>query len=227
MKVLQEDVLKIEDADACIIAKDQNGLLRLGVSAAGESDNAAAGVSEVLPWLLVAAAAAVRPERVRALAVTRVLSAAPELPDTPLPAGVAFQRVALLDAPSEDLAPHLDAAADAIEQVRASGGRTLVHCVAGVSRSAALCLAHLVKHCGLPLRAAFAHLRARRPAARPSAAFFRQLIDFERAALGAASVAMVRHPAAPGALIPDVYEPDYRHTVWFQQHCAGRAFGRH
>jgi len=102
-------------------------------------------------------------------------------------------------------------------QVRSAGGKTLVHCVSGVSRSASLCLAYLMKHERMPLRRAFAHLKSRRPSIRPNTGFFTQLIEFERRVFGAPTVSMVYNPAA-GTLIPDVYEPEYQKMLWYQQH---------
>jgi len=102
-------------------------------------------------------------------------------------------------------------------QVRSAGGKTLVHCVSGVSRSASLCLAYLMKHERMPLRRAFAHLKSMRPSIRPNTGFFTQLIEFERRVFGAATVSMVYNPAA-GMLIPDVYEPEYQKMLWYQQH---------
>ena len=102
-------------------------------------------------------------------------------------------------------------------QVRSAGGKTLVHCVSGVSRSASLCLAYLMKHERMPLTRAFAHLKSRRPSVRPNTGFFTQLIEFERRVFGAATVSMVYNPAA-GMLIPDVYEPEYQKMLWYQQH---------
>lgn len=110
-------------------------------------------------------------------------------------------------------------------QVRCSGGKTLVHCVAGVSRSASLCLAYLIKHERMPLRKAFAHLRSRRPSIRPNTGFFTQLIEFERRLFGAATVSMVHNQAA-GTIIPDVYEVEYQNMLWYQKHYSGN-FRRH
>jgi atypical dual specificity phosphatase len=112
-----------------------------------------------------------------------------------------------------------------IEEVRQAGGRTLVHCTAGVSRSASLCLAYLMKYEHMALRKAFSHLRSVRPAVRPNSGFFRQLIDLERRLLGHESVAMV-HNAAAGMQIPDVYEIDYQKMLWFQQNYR-TSLGRH
>uniref|UniRef100_A0A0M3HVJ6 Dual specificity protein phosphatase 14 n=1 Tax=Ascaris lumbricoides TaxID=6252 RepID=A0A0M3HVJ6_ASCLU len=67
-----------------------------------------------------------------------------------------------------------------IEEVVSQGGKVLVHCVAGVSRSASLCLAFLVKYRNMSLRDAYRHMASRRPLVRPNIGFWRQLISFEQ-----------------------------------------------
>lgn len=88
------------------------------------------------------------------------MNAAPELPDTPLPdTNPLYYQVPVLDKGDADLKRYFDEVADLLEQVRLSDGRAMVHCVAGVSRSASLCIAYLIKHMGMRLREAFAHVR--------------------------------------------------------------------
>lgn len=57
-------------------------------------------------------------------------------------------RVRLDDVPSSNLYPYFDPVADKIKEVASRGGRTLVHCMAGVSRSSSLCIAYLMKYKG-------------------------------------------------------------------------------
>ncbi|XP_037080106.1 dual specificity protein phosphatase 14-like isoform X2 [Pollicipes pollicipes] len=168
-------------------------------------------LSPVTEYLLLGGAPAVTVERIRQLGVTCVINVT-ELPNLPV-AGVDYIRIAIDDLPSAQLSAFFDSAADAVEQQRRRGGRTLIHCVAGVSRSASLVLAHQVKHAGLSLREAFQRVRSRRAVVRPNAGFFQQLIEFERRVRGSASVRMVRHPAGGGELIPDVYETEYRRLI--------------
>lgn len=59
------------------------------------------------------------------------------------------------------------------------GGRVLVHCYVGRSRSAALVLAFLMARRGMPLREAMATLRRVRPQARPNSGFYRELVEYE------------------------------------------------
>ncbi|XP_054262778.1 dual specificity phosphatase 28 [Macrosteles quadrilineatus] len=181
-------------------------------------------VSRITPSLFLSGAPAVREDVLVSLGVSYVVSVAPELPPPPLPPQVALVlRVPLKDLPSEDLLSRLHTTTDTIQQVIEGGGRVLVHCVAGVSRSAAIVLAYLVKHQRLPLHDAFTHLRACRPAVRPNTGFFRQLIEFEQQTMGTTSVDMVFNSAAR-THIPDVYEPDYQNTLCFLNN---RNFGKH
>nr|CDQ02924.1 Bm2340, isoform a [Brugia malayi] len=66
-----------------------------------------------------------------------------------------------------------------IETVISSGGNVLVHCMAGVSRSATICLAFLTKFCCKSLRQAYQLMAQKRPFVRPNIGFWRQLIIYE------------------------------------------------
>lgn len=52
------------------------------------------------------------------------------------------------DVPTASLYPFFDRVADKIHDVASKGGRALVHCMAGVSRSSTLCIAYLMKYKG-------------------------------------------------------------------------------
>uniref|UniRef100_A0AAV2JSJ2 Tyrosine specific protein phosphatases domain-containing protein n=2 Tax=Knipowitschia caucasica TaxID=637954 RepID=A0AAV2JSJ2_KNICA len=65
----------------------------------------------------------------------------------PFPAVMLTQlRVSVLDEPQQDLYAHLDVCADAIAAEEQRGGRTLVFCKNGRSRSATVCTAYLLKY---------------------------------------------------------------------------------
>lgn len=57
-------------------------------------------------------------------------------------------RVQVDDVPSANLAPYFDRVANKLNEVIARGGRVLVHCMAGISRSSTLCIAYLMKYKG-------------------------------------------------------------------------------
>lgn len=61
------------------------------------------------------------------------------------------------------------------------GGAILVHCYAGVSRSASCVIAFLMQECGLTFLEAMTFVRKKRPIVFPNFGFQRQLMDFEKA----------------------------------------------
>jgi len=69
------------------------------------------------------------------------------------------------------IADHFDPAFDFIEEARAAGSAALVHCFCGVSRSAAVVAACLMRANGLPLADALTYLQVRRPRVNPNRGF--------------------------------------------------------
>jgi protein-tyrosine phosphatase len=97
----------------------------------------------------------------------------------------------LADTPEQDMGAAFSAATTFIGGAAACGGRVLVHCVAGISRSVAVTLAYFTCPSGgnLPLRAAWALVKRRRAAALPNTGFRAQLGAFEVEVRGRSSVA--------------------------------------
>lgn len=56
----------------------------------------------------------------------------------------------------------------------------LVHCHAGVSRSATVCIAYIMKNLDHDLRSAYDFVKARRPCVSPNLHFMGQLLEFEK-----------------------------------------------
>ncbi|KAI4904371.1 hypothetical protein NFI96_007939 [Prochilodus magdalenae] len=125
---------------------------------------------------------------------------------------VEYVWVPVPDSPETQLQEHFNTVADKIDKVRGQHGRVLVHCCAGVSRSATLCLAFLMKHCSMSLVEAHGLLKSRRPMIRPNSGFWKQLIEYEVKLRGTSSVMMV---SSPVGLIPDLYEKETRGLIPF------------
>ena len=66
-----------------------------------------------------------------------------------------------------------------VAAARQTARKVLVHCVAGINRSAALCIAHLIAE-GRTLVEAFETVYSVRPIVLSNAGFCRQLVDFAR-----------------------------------------------
>ncbi|TKR92876.1 hypothetical protein L596_007444 [Steinernema carpocapsae] len=120
-----------------------------------------------------------------------------------------YMKIRIEDNPHARLDNYFDMVADKIRSVKERGGKTLVHCVAGVSRSASLCIVYLVKYEKMTLRQAYHYVKAARPIVRPNVGFWKQMIDYEKRLRGHASVSMVNtiHCDLP---IPDVYSNDLK-----------------
>ncbi|KAK1790743.1 hypothetical protein P4O66_014603 [Electrophorus voltai] len=89
-------------------------------------------------------------------------------------------RVPVYDDPNEDLYKYFDRCADAIHSEANRGGRTVVYCKNGRSRSATICVAYLMKHQGLTLTNAFEVVKRARPVVEPNQGFWAQLEQYEQ-----------------------------------------------
>ena len=56
----------------------------------------------------------------------------------------------------------------------------MIHCVLGVSRSASLLIAYLMKYKNMSLKTAYDFVSSKRPCVRPNPGFWRQLTDYEK-----------------------------------------------
>ncbi|KAG8508067.1 Dual specificity protein phosphatase 18 [Galemys pyrenaicus] len=120
---------------------------------------------------------------------------------------IQYVQVPVADAPSSRLYDFFDPIADHIHSVEMKQGRTLLHCVAGVSRSAALCLAYLMKYHAMTLLDAHTWTKSCRPIIRPNNGFWEQLIHYEFELYSKNTVRMVDSPMG---VIPDIYEKEVR-----------------
>lgn len=123
---------------------------------------------------------------------------------------IQYLQVPVTDTPVSCLSDFFDPIADHIHTVEMKQGRTLLHCAAGVSRSATLCLAYLMKYHTMSLLEAHAWTKACRPIIRPNSGFWEQLIHYEFQLFGKNTVRMVNSPLG---VIPDIYEKEARLMV--------------
>ena len=66
------------------------------------------------------------------------------------------------------------------ESARCGGGKVLVHCQAGVSRSPTLVVAYLMARYGRPMMDTFGVVKERRPIVAPNFNFMGQLMEWEQ-----------------------------------------------
>lgn len=84
------------------------------------------------------------------------------------------------------------------DHVKQSGGKVLVHCEAGISRSPTICMAYIMRTQQLQLDAAFDIIKQRRAVVSPNFSFMGQLLQFESEVLTTAPA----HTADPQPATP-------------------------
>ncbi|KAI0773233.1 protein-tyrosine phosphatase-like protein [Trametes elegans] len=136
--------------------------------------------SEIVPGLFLSDMyTATSPAVLQHLGITHVASVLRK-PSHRYPASITHLCVPVDDRTDTNLLDYLDAAVAWIDCALARGGRVLVHCVWGMSRSASVVIAYLVAARALSLQEAHSLARARRRVVRPNAGFMAQLEVYER-----------------------------------------------
>lgn len=121
--------------------------------------------------------AACNRDDMRALGVTHVVSLIGSLDCTP--PDVPRTLIDVADRPGQDMTAAFEEGARAIDAARAAGGRVLVHCAAGVSRSSATVIYYLMTREHQSYDEALARVRDVRSIANPNEGFERQLRALE------------------------------------------------
>ena len=142
--------------------------------------------------------------------ITCVITVCKEVPKLDLK-HVELLRLDVLDKPTESLSRYFDLVADKINDVTNKKGACLIHCVAGISRSATMVLVYLMKYQSLTLKEAHALVKSRRPFIRPNLGFWRQLVEYEYSLFGKNSIKII--PSNIG-YIPDIYENEVKSMMW-------------
>uniref|UniRef100_A0A8C8LV48 Dual specificity phosphatase 16 n=1 Tax=Oncorhynchus tshawytscha TaxID=74940 RepID=A0A8C8LV48_ONCTS len=91
-----------------------------------------------------------------------------------------FLRVPVNDSFCEKILPWLDRSVEFIEKAKASNACVLVHCLAGISRSATIAIAYIMTRMDMSLDEAYRFVKEKRPTISPNFNFLGQLLDFEK-----------------------------------------------
>lgn len=117
------------------------------------------------------------------LLVSHVLTCGRNLKIAHMPPGVKHLVLEVDDNDTESINVHFSKGIDFIKdgvKGTAAGPSVLVHCFAGVSRSATMIVAFLMREKHMPFAAAMQHVKEQRPAANPNPNFIQQLKEFEK-----------------------------------------------
>lgn len=166
-------------------------------------------IAKLTDRLFLSGASAITHQRLLRNEITHIINSTNDVPIFNIP-GIQSTRVHVDDHPRTRLDLHFDRVADEINSITTRGGKVLVHCVVGVSRSATLCIVYLMKYHRMTLIMAHDYVRSKRPIIRPNVGFWRQLIDYERKLFGRTTVKMINSIAGP---IPDIYKQYVRYMI--------------
>ena len=147
-------------------------------------------ISQITPILFVSALSAITDDKLKELGINLVVNATKDLPCYRPQEGldVSVIRVPVNDFVEANLMPYFKPVADLIQENGNVGGKTVVHCLCGVSRSVSLCIAFLMSYKSsekaakgkMNIYEGLDYVKARRSIARPNAGFVKQLVHFEK-----------------------------------------------
>nr|XP_060614390.1 LOW QUALITY PROTEIN: dual specificity protein phosphatase 10-like [Anolis sagrei ordinatus] len=140
-----------------------------------------AELSPILPFLFLGNERDAQDlERMLSLNVGHVLNVTTHLPLYHADSGrLRYKRLPATDNSRQDLRQYFEEAFEFIEEAHQSGKGVLIHCQAGVSRSATIVIAYLMKHTLMTMGDAYKYVKGRRPIISPNLNFMGQLLEFE------------------------------------------------
>lgn len=107
--------------------------------------------------------------------ITHILSVGIETPPIEGCDNVRTKFIECLDLPETDLLVVIKQSSEFIERCREDGGKILVHCNAGVSRSTSVVIGYLMRHHDYTFLQALGLVRSKRPCVQPNVGFINQL----------------------------------------------------
>ncbi|XP_068615027.1 dual specificity protein phosphatase 5-like [Brachionichthys hirsutus] len=148
---------------------------------------------EILPFLFLGSAYhASREDYLSGLHITALLNVS-RRDLRPADGQYDYKWIPVEDSHMADISSHFQEAIEFIDGVKQSGGKVLVHCEAGISRSPTICMAYIMRTQQLRLDAAFDVVKRRREVISPNFSFMGQLLQFESEVLSTAPA----HAATP------------------------------
>ncbi|KAK6485032.1 dual specificity protein phosphatase 19-like [Huso huso] len=136
-------------------------------------------VGVIKPWLLIASQDVAQDfETLKKFKVSHVLNVAYGVENT-FPEQFVYKAFSILDLPDTDITSFFQDCSKFIEKAKAQNGVVLVHCNAGVSRSASIVIGYLMSTEYLHFDDAFSLVKNARPVICPNPGFMEQLRKYK------------------------------------------------
>lgn len=113
------------------------------------------------------------------LKITALLNVSRNCPNLSELGNLHYKCIPVEDSGNADISSWFHEAIEYIDQVKSSGGKVLIHCHAGISRSATICLAYLMTTKRIRLDEAYEYVKKRRSVISPNLNFMGQLLKYE------------------------------------------------
>ncbi|XP_063675839.1 dual specificity protein phosphatase 14-like [Bolinopsis microptera] len=146
----------------------------------------------------------IKKEPCKTFGISHVVNCTRDLPP-PNVKTVQFLRVPIDDSPNDKIGKHFEKMTRKIFDIIKTGGKVLVTCRAGISRSTTMVIAFLMRYHNMSLTDAHRLVRTQRPKVRPNDGFWKQLVEYERTLFNNSTVHFIRTKAG---VIPSVYLVD-------------------
>ncbi|KAL0479436.1 dual specificity protein phosphatase 1B [Acrasis kona] len=118
-------------------------------------------------------------ESIKAHSISHILCVAPHLEKKFVDKDVIYHSEEILDVPWEDLSKYTNNCVEFIDKAIQSGGKVLVHCHAGISRSASICIIYMMTRNNLTYDEAYRLLKQSRCQIYPNKGFVKQLREYQ------------------------------------------------
>lgn len=131
-------------------------------------------------------------EIMHSLGITHILNLS-NIPNSEIFPFITYKALAIQDDPSVDIMTTVSESFEFIEVAVQGNGIVLVHCQAGISRSASIVIAYLMKKFNMNMHEGFSYVKAKRPCVAPNPGFIQQLCQLELVLGKEASFSVVDH----------------------------------
>lgn len=154
--------------------------------------------SKVLPFLYLGNERdAADLQRIKELDISYVLNITSHVPKYFEGQGIKYKRLPASDSACQNLRQYFEEGIEFIDEARQNGANILVHCHAGVSRSATLTIAYILKHSKMTMMDTYRYVKGKRAIISPNFNFMGQLMEFEQS-LNQGTTKRILHPQLQG-----------------------------